>query len=533
MASIQIGSVILSQFRVDEFIDAGGMGSVYRVWDLKRNVPLAMKVLHSDLADDPTMFKRFKREARALEKLAHPNIVPFYGIYQTKEFVFLLERFIDGPTLKDVLKNNQGKPITEKETIIYVKAICSALGYAHANGVVHCDVKAANVMIDQGGSIYLADFGIARHADSTTTNIVGAGTPAYMAPEQILSKSVSPATDIYALGVLLYEMLTGQRPFKGTEKGTENGGLTANERIRYAHLHVNPPDPRTINPFINPRLASVIIQALSKAPDDRFQSPQALLIAICSATDIPLDTINDRVYIFSSNREDSSIGNFSRKINGSIHQSYIGTPIASPTDQIKPSYSMVRKNTWFYFVLGGIALVVLSIVLVGKSGADRLPATMNRTDVQSVAVIQTTASLESSNPSFGVEPSKKHSPTIEIRNTPTREPTVIQSCPGAEPQRVKKGDRVYVCTKSDRLLVKDDPLKEANEIIRIYPGTEVVIIDGPRCDDNSSWWRVQVPKGIRVNYGGGSSYFTLSQMIEGWVREGSDNIDRYYICSTN
>src|SRR3990170_9124747 len=99
-----IGQTLLGQFRVDSFVASGGMGTVYRVWDLERNVPLAMKVLHADLAEDPSVFKRFQREARALQKLAHPNIVPFYGLYQTKGNAILLERFIDGPSLKDTLR---------------------------------------------------------------------------------------------------------------------------------------------------------------------------------------------------------------------------------------------------------------------------------------------------------------------------------------------------------------------------------------------------------------------------------------------
>src|SRR5512136_323038 len=112
-----IGKVLLNQYRVEAFIASGGMGAVYRVWDLKRNVPLAMKVLHADLAEDPSVFKRFKREANALKKLAHPNIVPFYGLFQTGEFAFLLERFVDGPSLKDILRKRQGKPMPVEEAL--------------------------------------------------------------------------------------------------------------------------------------------------------------------------------------------------------------------------------------------------------------------------------------------------------------------------------------------------------------------------------------------------------------------------------
>jgi len=295
MSTNLIGRVIKGQFRVDSFLDSGGMGSVYRVWDTKRNVPLAMKVLHSELAEDPAMFTRFKREARALQKLAHPNIIPFYGLYETQEFIFMLERFIDGPTLRDILRKSQGRGLSEGDALIFLKAISSALGYAHENGVIHCDIKSANVMVDQGGSIYLGDFGIARHADSTTTMMGSAGTPAYMAPEQIEGEPVTPATDIYALGILLFEMLTGERPFRGNEKGTEKTGSTVNERIRYAQLNLAPPNPSSLNPKISNQLSRVILQSLEKDPAKRFQSCQEFLGAVCQALGVSLGSIPDRI----------------------------------------------------------------------------------------------------------------------------------------------------------------------------------------------------------------------------------------------
>jgi serine/threonine protein kinase len=297
MSTNLIGRILLNQFRVDAFIASGGMGAVYRVWDLKRNVPLAMKVLHADLAEDPSMFKRFKREANALKKLAHPNIVPFYGLYQTTDFAFLLERYVDGPSLKDILRKQQGTPLPVEEVLAYLKALTAALGYAHANGVVHCDVKPGNVMIDQGGSIYLTDFGIARHSDSTTTTLATVGTAAYMAPEQIRGEPVSPATDIYALGVMLYEMLTGQRPFKGDEKGTESSGSTANERIRYAHLNLEFPDPQTINNNIPVTLASILKKSLDKNPSQRFLNAQDLFLSTCDKLGIDRGSIYERIPI--------------------------------------------------------------------------------------------------------------------------------------------------------------------------------------------------------------------------------------------
>ena len=295
MTTNLLNQTLLNQYRVDAFVASGGMGAVYRVWDLKRNVPLAMKVLHAELAEDPTVFKRFQREARALQKLAHPNIVPFYGLFQTHDTVFLLERYVDGPTLKEILQQRQGQPLPPEEALIYLKALCAALGYAHVKGVVHCDVKPGNVMIDPGGNIYLTDFGIARHADSTTTTVGAAGTPAYMAPEQVRGEQVTPATDVYALGVMLFEMLTGQRPFRGSETSTESAGPTAAERIRYAQQHLQPPDPCTINPMISPDMAQVVMRALVKQPEGRYRSAQELFETACSTVNITPQNVPDRI----------------------------------------------------------------------------------------------------------------------------------------------------------------------------------------------------------------------------------------------
>ena len=266
MGSNLIGQILVSQFRVDAFVDSGAMGAVYKVWDLKRNVPLAMKVLHADLAEDPSILKRFRREANALKKLTHPNIVPFYGLYLTPDFAFLLEHFVDGYTLKEILRKRQGQPLDVPQALRYLRALCAALGYAHLHGVVHCDVKPGNVMQDRGGNIYLTDFGIARHSESTTTTLATAGTTAYMAPEQIRGEPVTAAADIYALGVMLFEMLTGQRPFHGSDSGSDSTGATATERIRYAHLHMPPPNPCSVNPALSEELAIVILKALSKDP---------------------------------------------------------------------------------------------------------------------------------------------------------------------------------------------------------------------------------------------------------------------------
>ncbi len=277
-----VGKVLLRRYRVDTFVATGGMGAVYKVWDMQRNVPLAMKVLSSDLVEDPAGFRSFQREAEALKSLSHPNIVTFYGLEQTDDFLFLIEDFIEGPTLKEILTKRKVLPLTEALTIL--QALCAALGYAHSKQMIHCDVKPGNVMIDRGGSVILADFGIVRQMDSTVTSTFsGAGTPGYMAPEQVQGLMVCPQTDIYALGIMLFEMLTGQRPFRGTEPEVQNAGATLNERVRWAQVKMSPPDPSQVNPDIPAPLAQVILKALVKHPDDRFRNTRQFYSALLAS----------------------------------------------------------------------------------------------------------------------------------------------------------------------------------------------------------------------------------------------------------
>ena len=522
MSSNLVGRVVADQFRVDAFISAGGMGTVFRVWDLKRNVPLAMKVLHADLAEDQTMFERFKREARALRKLEHPNIVPFYGLYQVPSLIFLLERFIDGPTLKEVLAQRSASVMRAENVLCIIKALCSAVGYAHSNNVIHCDIKAANVMIDQGGQIYLGDFGIARHAESDVTAMPGAGTPAYMAPEQILGRTVSRETDIYALGILLFELLTGQRPFRGNETSSERSGNTINERIRFAQLNLPAPDPRLLNPNISPLVSAIVLRALEKDPRARFSSCQELFSALCQAYRVTPEQIPDRL---------SNIR--------------VSQPPVTPADiPITPAPSKpTTLKSPLVFIGGAVLLVILMVfVLIPRGNSKPNPGLVIPTDIPGKEV----AITPSPNPGEQSVGFAVATDTLQIikTNTPvvrnyTKTPTATRkwtqtptygSCPGAIAQHLRVGDKAKVCTRSDRLILRSDPSSDSQEKFRMYPGTKLTVIGGPKCGSNNTWWQVSVEAGSRVWDGGD---FNTTTEEKGWVREGSDSKDPYFICPTN
>ena len=269
----------LGQYQVLELLGEGGMARVYKVWDKVRSTHLALKLLREDLAEDRVFIRRFQREAQTLERLQHPSIVRFYGLEREGIQAFMLVDFIDGFTLRTEIARMEGHAMAGKRILEIMRPVCSALQYAHSKSIVHCDIKPANIMINRNGTVLVSDFGIARMTEgSTTVTMAGAGTPAYMAPEQIMGADPSPLTDIYALGVVLFEMLTGgERPFTG-EHAKVTG--TSGEKVRWEHINLAPQSPRRYNREIPLDLEAVVMKCLDKDPARRYASPMDLLAAL-------------------------------------------------------------------------------------------------------------------------------------------------------------------------------------------------------------------------------------------------------------
>lgn len=250
--------------RYDQLIEigAGGMGKVFRATDRVLKRAVVLKFINEEMRTDPEAVSRFIREAQAASALMHPAIVTIYDIH-VKEPLFIAMEHIDGGTLRDRMK--QGPlPVEEVESLAV--SICDALAYAHRAGVVHRDIKPDNIMLTRAGGIKITDFGLARLAESashmTRTGQI-LGTPAYMAPEQILGKDVDGRTDIYALGVMLYELLTGQLPFVGGD-------------LAYRQVHERPVAPGVLNPKVSQWLEAIVMTALEKRPEDRYQDVEGL-----------------------------------------------------------------------------------------------------------------------------------------------------------------------------------------------------------------------------------------------------------------
>ncbi len=259
----------IDRYVVSERIGTGGMARVYRGQDSKLDRDVAIKVLHEHLADDDTFRARFEREAKFLASFNHPNVVQIFDYAMVKQddrhLLYMVMTYLPGDNLKDIMEKNiqHDRLMPQSQVLQIMEDIASALDYAHQLGMVHRDIKPANILFNETGRAVLTDFGIARMVvgSKLTQEGVAVGTPAYMSPEQAAGENVDGPTDIYALGVILYELLAGEPPFG------DDGSLS----VLIKHLNEPVPPLTRYNHIDNPRLDTVINKALAKRPEERYQ----------------------------------------------------------------------------------------------------------------------------------------------------------------------------------------------------------------------------------------------------------------------
>ena len=262
----------LANFRLDRVLGRGGMAQVYYGWDVKLQRPVAVKVIDARFRDNPAYAKRFVREAQAVATWRHENIAQIYYADEKDNLYYFAMEYIDGMDLGQLLtKYGANDELMPQADVLRVgRAVASALDYAHAKGVVHRDVKPSNVILGRDGRIVLTDFGLALDVQQGSVGEVF-GSAHYIAPEQARrSSDAIPQSDLYSLGILLYEMLTGIVPF-------DDPSPTA---VALQHITQPPPAPRTINPDLTTEIEAILLKALSKAPNERYQSGTDLIAAL-------------------------------------------------------------------------------------------------------------------------------------------------------------------------------------------------------------------------------------------------------------
>ncbi len=386
----------LGNYQIMEELGRGGMAVVYKAYQKSLNRYVALKVLPPQLGFDQEFVERFQREARAAAGLQHPNIVVVYDVGHEEGVHYIVMEFLEGRTLKAVIDNESPMPPQRVQTI--VSQIGAALDYAHQRGFVHRDVKPSNVFVGEGDRITLTDFGIAKAASEaqqlTRTGML-MGTPEYMSPEQASGAKVDRRTDLYALGVVLYQMVVGQAPFRGT---TPHATL-------HAVIYEAPPPPRQLNPKVTPALESVVMKAVAKQPEGRFQSGAEMSSALEAA--------------MSGRGEVAAV------------PPPPGRPAPTQTMAPRPEAQPGRKRSPIIWILAAIAamlvLVLGGVLLLLNGDGEGGTSFPNATQV----VVWETPTLDSD--SEGVETAVL--PTVTVPAPPATEslPTVVPPTPGQTP----------------------------------------------------------------------------------------------------
>jgi serine/threonine-protein kinase len=275
VANARKGMMVDERYRLDHKIGSGGMADVWLAEDTELDRQVAIKILHDRFAQDGEFVQRFQREAQSAAGLQHPNVVGVFDRGEFRDTYFIAMEYVDGPSLKDLVKGGMGT----KDAIDFTRQILNAARFAHRKGIIHRDLKPQNVLIDDEGRARVADFGIARGGENSDITATGSvmGTAQYLSPEQAQGKPTTPSSDIYSIGVILYEALTGRVPFEGDSAVA----------VALKQVSETPRRPSAINPNIPPALDAVVMRALAKDPDARFKDADAFLKALDAAEKAP------------------------------------------------------------------------------------------------------------------------------------------------------------------------------------------------------------------------------------------------------
>jgi len=349
-----IGKTI-GRYKIVEHLGRGGMAEVYKAYQENLERYVAIKLMHSFLADDSDFFNRFSREARNVAALRHPNIIQIHDFDREGDTSYMVMEFVDGGALKerleDFAKKSEHMPLAEAVRII--KDVGAALAYAHKRGMIHRDIKPANVMLDSHGRVILTDFGISKVLSAAKYTASGAvmGTPAYMAPEQGLGQPGDARADIYSLGVMLYQLVTGRLPYD------------ADTPVAVILKHVNEPlpMPSSINPDLPLGVERIIIKALAKDPNERHQTVDELLADLSdlkAAERIELPTTSTLI----GRAGDRTVAGGATVVSGGAGATQVAKGAGGETVVNPPTAPPITSSgsNWMPIVLGGIGLLVVA-----------------------------------------------------------------------------------------------------------------------------------------------------------------------------
>ncbi len=451
-----IGNVV-GNYKIIEKLGEGGMGAVYKGVDLMLEREVAIKVLRPELARQPELVERFRSEAVTLARLNHPNIATLYSFFRQGDDFFMVMEFVPGQTLEAVIKQFGAVPCDQ--AILLISQALEAVAHAHAFGIIHRDLKLANLMLTHTGAIKVMDFGIARALGAARMTRAGrvVGTLEYMSPEQVRGQQTDTRSDIYSLGIVLYEMLTGRVPFQSDSE----------YELMRAQIEVAPLPPRELAPQIPPAMEQVILRALAKRPEARFQTAtefQAALLAVTASTlAANLQPSVTRIAPLSSQAASQSESGAASLREQTPKETRLAacseiiltnnqakeTPLAevanaqpasgraaSRSSGLQSLVSSFGQRNWKHYA----AAAVVSLMLIGIS----------------VAVMRSAIS----------GPELNRQPAVQVVTQPTPTPTVVEqlALPSTSNQSVPVAPVAWPAVAPSPLGIPSDPLKGASKV---------------------------------------------------------------------
>ena len=433
----------------------GGMSEVHQGRDTRLSRDVAVKVLRADLARDPQFQMRFRREAQNAAALNHPAIVAVYDTGEVEsEFgplPYIVMEFVDGQTLREIVKGTG--PMTQQRVMEVMADVCAALDFSHRHGIIHRDVKPANVMITRGGAVKVMDFGIARalaDGQNMTQTAAVIGTAQYLSPEQARGEAVDARSDVYAAGCVLFELLTGEPPFSGDSPVA----------VAYQHVREDVRHPSEVNPEVTPELDSIVLKAMSKNPANRYQSAAEMR--------------TDLVRVLRGQRPQAPQVMTEEDRTALLHGG--GGGMTGPTRRLQsPTTRHAAAPDWSSEATGrgtgrmiGIGVGVVALIAVLAFVATRLfggPGTPEQTDVPTVAgQIQEAARDSLTNAGFLADVRQEPSPTVQVGHA-------TRTDPGGGSQAAK-GSRVtvYISSGPAQVKVPDVSGKSVSEATQVLQG---------------------------------------------------------------
>ena len=482
----------LGKYELHEQLGKGGFGTVYRATDTSLNRVVALKVLHPQLMMDEEFIERFKREAQLLAALDNRHMVTIYNVDEIDGRVVIVMRYLPGGNLRQLIDKNG--PLTFQKAAQILLQTLDGLKEAHKKGLIHRDLKPENILLDAQGEAVITDLGLARQTNESqvysSTEILG--TPNYIAPEIWTGQPATPASDVYSLGCILYELLTATLLFDGDTPGY----------VMTQHLVEG---PQLTDSFLPPE-RTLLESALARDPAYRYRNADEFARALKDLIHFPAEVPRPPAPPPAP------------PVKHAPPVSY--TPVAAPA----PAPAAKNPLPW---VLLGVCIVAGAVIIALVSLLNR--GSVNQTtqgygDAPVVAQEAQAVYNENNSPPANapVSAAQVANPAQAPTNSPTKinptiTPTVFQ-CPGMPPSRVKVGDKVVICT-IERLTLRASPAKNG-EVHRLFdPGTKLKIIGGPVCADGSTWWE--------VFYDDSKKPDNLTD--SGWVKEGTDEKMKYFL----